>query len=166
MAIDFKSKISGKTEKSIQESVVEKIEVNPQINNNKVDENSIIRIEENNRKKKLLTEERKPVDLDSLREAINSGDMTKLKHEGEKRKKIASDNKITNLTQEKFNKFETFIPSLGITFGVKYQKNSAVLLTEENEAFLKLMCFKKGVKRVSAVNHILDVVKEYFKDQL
>jgi pentose-5-phosphate-3-epimerase len=99
-----------------------------------------------------------------VREAVSSGDMRKLRKAGQRNKKNeANDIVITDVSDEAFVNFKTFVPVSGNIFGKDIAHGKAVHLTVENEKFIKKLMLDQDVRKNAVVNHIIDVVRIYFK---
>jgi|GEM_PF-4116621 len=104
------------------------------------------------------------LDMPSVREAVGSGDMRKLRKAGQRNKKNeANDIVITAVSDEAFVNFKTFVPVSGNIFGKDIAHGKAVHLTVENEKFIKKLMLDQDVRKNAVVNHIIDVVRIYFK---
>ena len=104
------------------------------------------------------------LDMPSVREAVSSGDMRKLRKAGQRNKKNeANDIVITDVSDEAFVNFKTFVPVSGNIFGKDIAHGKAVHLTVENEKFIKKLMLDQDVRKNAVVNHIIDVVRIYFK---
>ena len=104
------------------------------------------------------------LDMPSVREAVSSGDMRKLRKAGQRNKKNeANDIVITAVSDEAFVNFKTFVPVSGNIFGKDIAHGKAVHLTVENEKFIKKLMLDQDVRKNAVVNHIIDVVRIYFK---
>ena len=103
------------------------------------------------------------LDMPSVREAVSSGDMRKLRKAGQRNKKNeANDIVITAVSDEAFVNFKTFVPVSGNIFGKDIAHGKAVHLTVENEKFIKKLMLDQDVRKNAVVNHIIDVVRIYF----
>ena len=103
------------------------------------------------------------LDMPSVREAVRSGDMRKLRKAGQRNKKNeANDIVITAVSDEAFVNFKTFVPVSGNIFGKDIAHGKAVHLTVENEKFIKKLMLDQDVRKNAVVNHIIDVVRIYF----
>ena len=120
----------------------------------------------NSEKKALLEQPSIIVELRSIQENISSNGEIPVRKKGEKKKNVSNVMKVTHITEKQFNSFDTFIPNKGNIPGNKLNKNSAVQLSEENEKFVAMMVYKYSSRKYAVVNHMMDIVRTYFKDSI
>ena len=113
---------------------------------------------------RLGSEDLLHLDMSSVREAVGSGDMRKIRKAGQRAKKNeANDRAIHSVSNEAFLNFKTFVPVSGNIFGKDMAHGKAVHLTLENEKFIKRLMLDQDVRKNAVVNHIIDIVRIYFK---
>ena len=120
----------------------------------------------NSEKKALLEQPSIAVELRSIQENVSSNGEIPVRKKGEKKRNDSSAIKVTHITEKQFNSFDTFIPNKGNIPGNKLNKNSAVQLSEENEKFVAMMIYKYSSRKYAVVNHMMDIVRTYFKDSI